>query len=265
MPLRESSAYALRTYALGEADLIVVFFTRDFGRLKSVANGARRIKSRFGSAFQSLTRTTLVFHEREGQELTRVSSCELEQSYYHVLLTPEAAATAAYFAELVQEFSAERDPNPAVFRLIGAVMDAVSDGVPLALAARYFETWILRLSGLLPQLDVCGACGRQLAAGRWVVPYPLEFVCRECRSARGGSRWLSPAGTALLAEILSKPPHQIAEGNGGSRQAVQRLAAVNRLLIRGHLDKQLRSVRYFDRLRRGRRERPRVKPRTVGR
>jgi DNA repair protein RecO (recombination protein O) len=260
--LRQTSAYTLRTYALSEADQIVVFYTLDFGRLRSVAKGARRVKSRFGSAFQPLTRSSLSFFEREGQELTRVSACEVEQSYYDVLLTPEAAATAAYFAELVQEFTAERDPNSAIFRLIGAVMEGVSEGVSLAVGARYFEVWMLRLSGVLPRMSECGSCGRRLAAERWVVPDPLEFVCRQCHRAHSGSRWLSPGGTELLTEILRKPPAEVMRGAGKNRQAVQRLAAVNRLLIRGQLDKELRTVRYLDRLRHSGRGRSRSSYRT---
>ena len=261
MPLRQTSAYALRSYALGEADLIVVFFSLAYGRVRSVARGARRLRSRFGSAFQPLTRSDLVFFEKEGQELTRVSSCEVERSYYEVLLTPEAAATAAYFAELVIEFSAERDPNPAVFRLIGAVLDGIEAGVPLAVAARYFEVWLLRLSGLLPRLSICGGCGKQLSGARWVVPHPLEFVCRECRDRGGGGSWLSPGGTRLLTEILKAKPDDVARGAGRDERAVQRLAAVNKMLIRGNLDKELRSVRYLDRLRRG--DRPRRRRRAA--
>jgi DNA repair protein RecO (recombination protein O) len=263
VPVRQTSAYALRTYALSEADQIVLFYTLDFGRLRSVAKGARRLKSRFGSSFQTLTRSSLSFFEREGQELTRVSACEVEQSYYDVLLTPEAAATAAYFAELVQEFTAERDANPAIFRLMGAVMEGVSEGVSLAVAARYFEVWMLRLSGVLPRLNECGGCGQQLSAERWVVPDPLEFICRQCRVAHSGSRWLSPSGTALLTEILRKPPMEVMHGTGQNRQAVQRLAAVNRLLIRGQLDKELRTVRYLDRLRHAGRRPPLRGPRRV--
>lgn len=255
MPLRECEAYALRTYALGEADLIVVFYTLEYGIVRSVARGARRLKSRFGSAFQPLTRTSLVFFEKEGQELTRVSSCEVEHSCYPVLLTPEAAATAAYFAELVQEFTPQRDPNAAVFRLIGAVVQALEAGVSLEVAARYFEVWILRLSGLLPRLETCGVCGRDLEPGRWVVPHPLEFVCRSCRGGRQGARWLSPGGTELLETILRSKPEEAAARAGRDPGAARRLAAVNRLLIRGHLDKSLRSVRYFDRLRQDRRSR----------
>jgi len=251
LPLRHTPAYALRHYALGEADLIVVFYTLNFGKVRAVANGARRVRSRFGSVFQPFTRSDLVFFEKESQDLARVSACEVERSFYESLLTPEAAAIAAYFAELVIEFTPERDPNPALFRLVGAVLGAVEEGIPLPVAARYFEVWVLQLSGLLPRISTCGGCGKQLEAGRWVVPHPLEFVCRECHGQYGGSRWLSPAGTELLVEILKKKPGDVAAGAGRDHRAVRRLAAVNRLLIRGHIDKELRSVRYLDRLRRG--------------
>lgn len=251
MPLRHTPAYTLRHYALGEADLIVVFFTLEFGRVRGVARGARRVRSRYGSAFQPFTRSDLVFFEKEGQELTRVSSCEVTRSYYESLLTPETAALAAYFAELVTEFTVERDPNPALFRLIGAVLTAVEEGVPLAVAARYFEVWMLQLSGFLPLLTTCGSCGKPLAAERWVVPYPPEFVCRDCHRQLSGSRMLTAGGTALLMEILRKKPQEVAGGAGRDGQAVRRLAAVNRQLIRGHIDKELRSVRYLERLRRG--------------
>jgi DNA repair protein RecO (recombination protein O) len=251
MPLRHTPAYTLRHYALGEADLIVVFYTLNFGRVRAVARGARRVRSRYGSVFQPFTRSDLVFFEKEGQELARVSSCDIERSYYESLLTPESAALAAYFAELVIEFTVERDPNPALFRLIGAVLDALEKGVPLPVAARYFEVWVLQLSGFLPLLGTCGNCGKALAAERWVVPHPQEFVCRECRRLFGGSRLLTAGGTALLMEILKKKPEQVAEGAGRDAQAVRRLAAVNRHLIRGHIDKELRSVRYLERLRRG--------------
>ncbi len=251
MPLRHTPAYALRTYALSEADLIVVYYTLHFGRVRSVARGARRVRSRFGSAFQPFTRSQLVFFEKEGRELTRVSAAEVERSFYESLLTPEAAASAAYFAELLMEFTVERDPNPALFRLVGAVLGAVEDGVPLGVAARYFEVWVLQLSGFLPLLSACANCGRTLSAERWAVPFPPEFVCRDCHSGIAGSRFLSPAGTALLMDILRKKPAEVAAGSGANAAAVRRLGGINRMLIRAHIDKELRSIRYFERLRRG--------------
>lgn len=250
MPLHQTPAFTLRTYPLAEADLIVVFYTRDHGQVRGVARGARRLRSRFGSAFQPLTLTNLVFYQKERSSLARVSSCEIERSYYTELTGLEEAALAAYLAELVQEFTGEGDSHPDLFRLLGVVLKAIADGVPLAVAARYFEVWVLRLSGLLPRLATCGACGRALGRGRWVAQRPLEFICsRSCGDVRGKC-WLSPAGTDLLRSILKQTPDRVAGGAGRDRKAVNRLGLVSRVLIRGHLERDLRSYRYLDRLRR---------------
>ena len=120
MPLRQTPAYALRHYPLGEADLIIVFYTYNFGCVRSVARGARRVRSRFGSAFQPFTQSELVFFEKEAQDLTRVASCEVSRSFYESLLTPESAALAAYFAELMKcrfRFLEVLGQNPQTFRL----------------------------------------------------------------------------------------------------------------------------------------------------
>ncbi len=113
---------------------------------------------------------------------------------------------------------------------------------------------MLKLSGFLPLLTSCGTCGKELEAARWAVRHPPEFVCRECHKQFVGSRLLSPAGTTLLKEILKKKPQEVAAGAGHDAQAVHRLATVNRLLIHGHIGKELRTVRYLDRLRRGTRK-----------
>jgi len=137
--LRKASAYALRSRPLGEADLIVELFTRERGRVRAVARSARRIRSRFGSAFEPFTRSRIVYFQRDKDDLGRVSSCDLERSYSEMLGDVEQAAMAAYMAELVIGFAPENDAAPVLYRLVGAVLDAMEAGCSLDLLARYFE------------------------------------------------------------------------------------------------------------------------------
>ena len=81
MPLKESEAIILRSYPLGEGDRLVSFLSRSTGRLRGVARGARRPKSRFGSTLEPLSHIRIWFYERETRDLVRINQCELIRSF----------------------------------------------------------------------------------------------------------------------------------------------------------------------------------------
>src|SRR3954453_17653987 len=105
MPLHTTEAYVLRTYALAEADKICIFMTRDMGKVRGVAHGARKMKSRFGSALEPFTEVALTVFEKEGRELMSISSCEIVRSRFYVAARDvETASAFSYMAELLNEF-----------------------------------------------------------------------------------------------------------------------------------------------------------------
>ena len=250
MTVRHASAYALRTWPLGEADLIVELFTLERGRVRAVARSARRPKSRFGSGLQPFTRSHIVYFQRDRDDLGRLSSCEIDRSYFETLATLENAPLAAYWAELIIGFTPELDPIPDLYRLTGAALDALATGAGAELMARYFEVWMLRISGLLPDLEHCSQCGRSMQGDVWVSEVTQGFVCApDCGGGVAASRLATPA-RALLSAILTHSPAQIAGGEV-SRGAVRGLENATATLIRGHLDRVPRSLRVLKRLRNG--------------
>ena len=80
MPVYTSEALILRTYKLGEADRIVVFLTRDRGKKRGVAKGARRARSRFAGALEPMTRAGVAYYEREQRDLVRINYVEPQRS-----------------------------------------------------------------------------------------------------------------------------------------------------------------------------------------
>jgi len=250
--LRQAVGYALRTHPLGEADLIVEIFTRERGRIRGVARSARRIRSRFGSAFEPFTRSRVVWFQKDKDDLGRLSSCDIERSYFEDLGTVERASVAAYLAELVIGFTPEQDAAPRVFRLIDVSLEAIAAGVDPDLVGRYFEVWILRLSGLFPDLQSCSACGGALPAEAWLSDLTLEFICgRTCGQVQG-RRKLTAGARQLLVHMLRNSPLQLgATKPGHSLQDLRALGAVNELMICGHLDRMPRSLRVIRRLARG--------------
>jgi DNA repair protein RecO (recombination protein O) len=252
MPLYKTEALVLRTYKLAEADRIVVFLTRDRGKKRGVANGARRARSRFAAALEPLTRAGVGYYEREQRDLVRVSYAETLQSPL-AASRPDALAHVEYFAELLDEWSPEGDPNERLYRLGASTLDALAAGVPTGTLARYFEYWLLRLQGVYPPHLVCRACAAPLderPGGAWLRPGGDAFFCAGCAGdaagERGGIRISSPALRALAAWARTSP-NALGEV---APQVERELEAAHRTLLARHLEKDLRSARVLRDLRR---------------
>ena len=206
MPLYTTDALILRTYQLGEADRIVVFLTSDRGKKRGVANGARRLKSRFTGGLEPLTRVRLAYFERERRDLVRLRYVEPVRS---PLMVRDGAALGhvEYFAELIDECAPEADPNATLYRLGAAVVDSLIGEIPLERLARYFEYWVLRPArGLSVAADLSTL--RRRPGGRWAGgPGRWRVHMRGMRDWRGDR---------ALERVGAVPPRG---GRHGSRAA----------------------------------------------
>ena len=152
MSVHQSEALTLRTYPYSESHKIAVFLTRDFGKVRGVAHGAIKPRSRFSGSLEPLTHIRLTFSHKEHRELAVIKNCEIVEAFPAYQLSWEVNLYFSYFAELLVEFSKEEEASELLFRLSLAVLKA-SQELPIDLLARYFELWILRLEGVLPPLD----------------------------------------------------------------------------------------------------------------
>ena len=125
MPLYSADALILRTYKLGEADRIVVFLTRDRGKKRGVAKGARRPKSNFVGALEPLTHVRVAYFEKERRELVSLNYSEPSRSALSSG-TIEALGCASYFAELIDEWAAESHEDERLYRLGVSMVDALA-------------------------------------------------------------------------------------------------------------------------------------------
>jgi DNA repair protein RecO (recombination protein O) len=162
MGLVETEAIALRTYNLAEADKIVVCLTRSTGLIRAVARGARRLKSRFGAGLEPFTLIAMSYYEKEGRELVSLRQAEILRSYFDLSSHVEVVAALAYMGELVIEFAPPHEPNERLFRMVNAcIVAAAQTPEEMTAIVRYFEVWILKLAGFLPDLRSCVDCGRR--------------------------------------------------------------------------------------------------------
>ncbi len=164
MSVLSSEAVVLRTWPVHEADLIVSFFTRDYGRVRGVAKSALKSRKRFGGALEPMTLARAWFAERPRQELVRLDQLEILRSPLSSPVDPARLAVLSFFAELLDEALPDHDPQETVFRLLLAVLDQTTVEQPW-MPLTYFQLWMTRLMGLLPDIAHCTACGEALMAG----------------------------------------------------------------------------------------------------
>ncbi|MGB9204368.1 MAG: DNA repair protein RecO [Terriglobales bacterium] len=165
MALKESEAIVLRTYPLRESDLLVTLFTRMEGKVKGVARAAMKSRRRFGGALEPLTYVRAFYDDRERQELARLDSCEVIESPLATEVSYPRAAALAHVAELLDELMPDREASDAVFRLSLAVLQELR-GPALWMPLTYFELWMTRLMGFLPEFSECVICGRSFDHNR---------------------------------------------------------------------------------------------------
>jgi DNA repair protein RecO (recombination protein O) len=205
MPHYTTDALILRTYALGESDRIVVFLTRDRGKRRGVAKNARQSRRRFGGALEPLTCGRVGYVERERRDLVRLEYVELQRSPLSAA-SADALGYVSYFAELIDEWAQEADPNEPLFRLGTSMVDAIARDVPIEPLARYFEYWLLRLQGVYEQDPRLSADAQAfLTVARGISPFALGTVGVSPRALRE----LEASHRALIATHLEREPRSI--------------------------------------------------------
>lgn len=165
MALRESEAIVLRSYPLREADLLVTLFTRMEGKVHGVARSAKKSKRRFGGALEPLTHVRAIYDVRERQELVRLDFCEVLESPLASEVSYARAVGLGHIAELLDELLPDHEANDAIFRLTLSVLHVLT-GRDIWMPVTYFDLWLTRLVGFLPELTECVVCGRDLNGSR---------------------------------------------------------------------------------------------------
>jgi DNA repair protein RecO (recombination protein O) len=203
MPLKQSEAVVLRSYPLREADLLVTFFTRNEGKIRGVAKAAMKSRKRFGGALEPLTCVRVYYEDREKQELSRIDSCDVLQSPLTSAVDYPRAVALAHVAEVLDELMPDREVNDPMFRLAVAVLAHLPAGA-IWMPVTYFDLWMVRLVGYLPDLGSCVICGEPLEGERAFFHAMADgLMC--IRDKRLASSELSLDSRQLALEIFRSP------------------------------------------------------------
>jgi DNA repair protein RecO (recombination protein O) len=229
MGLRRSEAIVIGGHNLAEADRIIPFYTRNLGIVRAVAQGARRMRSRFAGSLEPFTHGHLVYFERPNRNLHAINEFAVLHAFPALRQDLDRLVHASCAAELVAASSAEEDPNPDLFAALLSTLELLNAAVPPAPVLRAFEVKVLTLHGLLPELYVCAVCRRPIGEGGGASLSARRggLVCAACgRDVPGAAALSSPAvaflrGAARLdvatASRAQLPPGSLAEVGGALR------------------------------------------------
>jgi DNA repair protein RecO (recombination protein O) len=232
MALYHDQGVVLRTHKLGEADRIVTLLTKGHGKVRAVAKGVRKTKSRFGGRLEPTSHVRLLLYE--GRELDIVTQAESIDHFRAIRDDLDRLGQAISMLEAADQLALEREPNSRIYdMLVGALRTLAAEGSPLVVPAFFLK--LLALEGFRPQVESCLVCGDEGPLVAWAI----EDGGLRCAAHRQGSA-LSDEAVTVLQDILGG---RLGAALGQAQGPV--VAEVDHLAIRAlehHIERRLRSV-----------------------
>src|SRR5579885_3224 len=222
MAAEKALALVLRTTDWSETSRIATLWTREFGKVRVLAKGGRRLKSNFESALDLLTLAAIVLLRKSSGSLDLLTEAQVVRRFPRLRSDLAALYAAYYVAELLSDWTEENDPHPALFdEALSTLDDLGQPGVRPGPRLMRFELVLLRELGYSPALESCAACGAapdprglafSAAAGGILCPAcgprhrdrrPLSAGARDMLRALAGSAdaWRQPGEPAVRAEV----------------------------------------------------------------
>ncbi len=190
-------ALTLKQAPFGEADLLVTLFSKEKGKLRALAKGARRSNSKLVGHLEPLTHVRLTLNR--GRNLDYINQAQVIDGFPSVKNDLQAIARGFYVAELVDGFGSEAHQNLPLYDLALATLGRVAQDPNPELVLRSFELVLLRTSGFMPELYRCVECGEDLVPDRHRFSIDLGGVlCLECRPAGANIRALTLRALKVL-------------------------------------------------------------------
>lgn len=164
MPSRERSlrveAIVLRHSDWGEADRLLTLYTRHLGKVRAIAKGVRKMRSRKAGHLEPFTRVALLL--ARGRDMFIVTQAETVEAYLALREDLLKVSYAAYVVELLDRFTYDEDENPSLYRLLADTLARINQEADPVLPVRYYEVRLLDLLGYRPQLTSCAVCTAEI-------------------------------------------------------------------------------------------------------
>jgi DNA repair protein RecO (recombination protein O) len=184
--LIKTEAIILKSMKYRDTSKIVTFYTKEYGKLKGIAKGARTAKNKFGSALEPMTRSMLVIYKKEHRDLHLISQCDAIDSFKNLTEDLDRMTTAFAVIELMNQVTHDEERNPALFALLGETLSVLnSSSKNYASLFHAFRLRLVSLFGYAPNFEVCGECGNPLVPDNGGKQFAVQLArgavfCNHC-------------------------------------------------------------------------------------
>ena len=211
--LTKTEAIVLKSMKYRDTSKIITFYTKEFGKLKGIAKGARSAKNKFGSALEPMSYSMLLIYKKENRDLHLISQCDAIESFKNLTEDLDRMTIALAVLELVNQIMHDEERNPALFTLVVETIRALNLSIKSYMT--YLQAFRLRLAALFgyaPNFDVCGKCGEQIIIGNGEKQFAFQTAsgatfCNRCFSPNNLSNNI--AGRNIVFTDCSAPVLQI--------------------------------------------------------
>jgi DNA repair protein RecO (recombination protein O) len=243
----QTEALIIKKTKLGEADHILTLYTPDLGKIRVVARGIRRAKSKMAGHLELVTESQILL--ARGHTLDIITGGQTIESFVSLKNDLELSSYALYTAELVDQFTVDNEPGTAVFHLLRDFWHRLRLENDNELDLLYFEMQILDATGYRPQLEICTVCHRDLSpVPNAFSPYSGGVICPECATKQPYSRSITVNALKVLRFLQNQGYDTIARLKLPQALSLE-LNAILRGYLRYLLERELKSAAWLDELR----------------
>ena len=241
-----TEAVVLRYMPLGEADRILILHTQDMGKLRAVAKGVRRPKSRLGGHLELLNRVSVSLSR--GRDLDIVTEAQIVESFTGLRGDLRSLSQAIYLAELVDRFTVEGSQSYDVYRMLLKAYRRLARTGGSRLLLRHFEMWLLDYSGYRPEIRRCVSCRASLAPRDHLFSCANGGVfCPECRSVAADTLILVSLGAMKVLRLAQREEEYARLADVNVSDEIE--AEVERVLkayVRYLIERELKSAEFLE-------------------
>jgi len=243
MALLQTEAIAIKGKDLGEADRMITFFTRRAGKLRVVANGVRRTRSRMSALVQPFTHSSIVVYQ--GGSIPRLRNGEIIDSNLVLRENLLFMAASTYLTELVDFLTEEEDAQESVFVLLLNTLQVFKEKGVAPIFLRNFELRLISMLGFRPNLDRCVECDGEISSTGKTVNFSVEqggIKCVNCKD--GEDREISGGSLKVMKRLLETPWRQLYNLQIDSRMGKE-LESLFQEYIEFRTEKRLKSLGFL--------------------